>query len=239
MTFNNKLIRLRKANAMSQEELAEKLNVSRQAISKWELGDVSPDSDKIVALSNLFGVTTDYLLKDELENPATTIIMRSDPNKNIIISKILRFLSTFLYAMGLLVAWIMWANASDKFVFDGHYYNGPYNLGAVAIFVGILIQSIGFACYYFANNFHKSRLSLGQIYLNFLFLHYMPLCGVFSFCVFGTPTPYPSMPIINEGEDMMILWGIIIHIIFILIVGLAFYCKYKKQKKQQLAQNKE
>ena len=59
MTFNEKLIKLRKANAMSQEELAEKIDVSRQAISRWELGDVTPDSDKIVALSKIFGVTTD------------------------------------------------------------------------------------------------------------------------------------------------------------------------------------
>ena len=239
MTFNNKLIKLRKANALSQEELAEKLNVSRQAISKWELGDATPDSDKIIALSNLFGVTTDYLLKDELENPTTTIIMRSDPHKNILISKVLKFLSTFFYAIGLLIAWIIWANASGEFAFDGHYYNRPYNLGAVAILVGILIQCVGFACYYFANKFHKSRLSLGQIYLNFLFLHYMPLCGVFGFCVFGAPTPYPYIPTIKEGDDMMILWGIIIHIVFIGIVGLAFYCKYKKQKKAQLAQKQE
>ena len=63
MTFKEKLIKLRKANALSQEELAEKIDVSRQSISKWELGDAIPDSDKIVALSNLFGVSTDYLLK--------------------------------------------------------------------------------------------------------------------------------------------------------------------------------
>ena len=52
---------------MSQDELAEKLDVSRQSISKWESGRVLPDSDKILALSELFGVTTDFLLKDSEE----------------------------------------------------------------------------------------------------------------------------------------------------------------------------
>lgn len=54
---------------MSQEALAEKLNVSRQAVSKWELGVSVPDVDKIVLMSDLFGVTTDYLLKRQEEIP--------------------------------------------------------------------------------------------------------------------------------------------------------------------------
>ncbi|MDE6362621.1 MAG: helix-turn-helix domain-containing protein [Clostridia bacterium] len=108
MTFNEKLTKLRKANAMSQEELAEKVNVSRQAISKWELGDSIPDSDKIVALSEIFNVTTDYLLKDDLDNPTSAIIMREQPSKNVLIGKILRFTSTLCYAIGLLVSWVIW-----------------------------------------------------------------------------------------------------------------------------------
>ena len=68
MILADKLIRLRKKNGWSQEELAEKMNVSRQAVSKWEGAQTIPDLEKILLLGELFGMTTDYLLKDESEN---------------------------------------------------------------------------------------------------------------------------------------------------------------------------
>lgn len=66
MILADKIIRLRKKNGWSQEELADKMNVSRQAVSKWEAAQTTPDLEKILQLGYLFGVTTDYLLKDEL-----------------------------------------------------------------------------------------------------------------------------------------------------------------------------
>lgn len=63
MDFSEKLLTLRKARDLTQEELAEKLNVSRQSVSKWESGQAVPELDKIVALSAVFDVSTDYLLK--------------------------------------------------------------------------------------------------------------------------------------------------------------------------------
>lgn len=68
MTFGSKLQMLRKQRGFSQEELAAQLTISRQAISKWELGSAMPDTENIVQLSNLFGVSTDYLLKDDQES---------------------------------------------------------------------------------------------------------------------------------------------------------------------------
>lgn len=62
MNFSEKLLTLRKSRNLTQEELAEKLDVSRQSVSKWESGQAMPESDKIVALSRIFDVTTDYLL---------------------------------------------------------------------------------------------------------------------------------------------------------------------------------
>ena len=67
MIFADKLIELRKKNGWSQEELAEKVNVTRQSVSKWESAQSIPDLDKILMLAQIFGVTTDYLLKDEME----------------------------------------------------------------------------------------------------------------------------------------------------------------------------
>ena len=72
MILADKIIRLRKKNGWSQEELAEKMQVSRQAVSKWEGAQTIPDLEKILMLSNLFGVTTDYLLKDEIEDEEFT-----------------------------------------------------------------------------------------------------------------------------------------------------------------------
>ena len=67
MVLSEKIAFLRKKNGWSQEELAEKLDISRQSVSKWELGGSIPDLDKIIKLSELFDVTTDYLLKDDTE----------------------------------------------------------------------------------------------------------------------------------------------------------------------------
>ena len=72
MTFSDKLIALRKKAGWSQEELAERLNVSRQSVSKWESAQSMPDIDKILQLSSLFSVTTDCLLKDTQAEPEYT-----------------------------------------------------------------------------------------------------------------------------------------------------------------------
>ena len=70
MKLSDKLVGLRKSAGMSQEELAEKLNVSRQAVSRWEMGTAMPDAVNILQLSKLFHVTTDYLLNEEYESDA-------------------------------------------------------------------------------------------------------------------------------------------------------------------------
>lgn len=67
MILAEKIITLRKRMNWSQEELAEKLDISRQSVSKWEVGATIPDLDKILKMSELFGVSTDYLLKDEMD----------------------------------------------------------------------------------------------------------------------------------------------------------------------------
>lgn len=65
MKLPDKIIKLRKANGWSQEDLAERLYVSRQAISRWENGTALPDSNNVLQLSKLFSVTADYLLNDD------------------------------------------------------------------------------------------------------------------------------------------------------------------------------
>ena len=71
MILADKIIALRKKAGWSQEELARQLDVSRQSVSKWEGAQSVPDMERALQLSRLFGVSTDYLLKDEMECPGT------------------------------------------------------------------------------------------------------------------------------------------------------------------------
>ena len=68
MKLSEKILMLRKQHDLSQEELAEKLNVSRQAVSRWEVGSAQPDASNVLQLSKLFGVTADYLLNEDYES---------------------------------------------------------------------------------------------------------------------------------------------------------------------------
>ncbi len=68
MKLPDKIIALRKAQGWSQEDLAEKLDVSRQAVSRWENGTAQPDAQNLLLISKLFDVTTDYLLNDDYES---------------------------------------------------------------------------------------------------------------------------------------------------------------------------
>ncbi|MDR2599535.1 MAG: helix-turn-helix domain-containing protein [Oscillospiraceae bacterium] len=72
MSLGKKIHQLRKGCGMSQEELAEQLTISRQAISKWELDESVPDTENVVQLSKIFRVSTDYLLNDEYEGDNDT-----------------------------------------------------------------------------------------------------------------------------------------------------------------------
>ena len=70
MTLSEKLYQLRRKQGLSQEALAEKLDCSRQVISKWENGTTAPDAEMLQKYSELFGVSIDYLVKDEIDEPS-------------------------------------------------------------------------------------------------------------------------------------------------------------------------
>ena len=93
MKINEKIYSLRKQNHLSQEELADKIGVSRQTVSKWELGESCPDFDKIVPLCEVFGITSDELLTDK----KTQKEIEAEANKPDVIKAILICVSIFLY----------------------------------------------------------------------------------------------------------------------------------------------
>ena len=88
MNLSKKIYELRKAHGMSQEQLAEKLNVSRQSISKWESGESSPEIERLIELSDVFDVSTDYLLKSSEVDELTIRTERLEKGQNALKSKV-------------------------------------------------------------------------------------------------------------------------------------------------------
>lgn len=84
MSLAKKMIELRKQNGLSQQDLADRLGVSRQAISRWETGAVQPLADSVKSLAQVFQVSTDYLLNDDLDTPTPphSPSLRRHPRKN-------------------------------------------------------------------------------------------------------------------------------------------------------------
>lgn len=113
MTFGEKLQRLRQRAGMSQDVLAEKLGVSRQAVSRWERDETMPETDKVIALAELFGVTTDYLLRqqpEETEREAppdgNRTFRRPDRRQDDLLDRIGYLAKTKGYLLGwVLIAW--------------------------------------------------------------------------------------------------------------------------------------
>ena len=96
MTLSEKLYSLRRKQGLSQEALAEKLDCSRQVISKWENGTTTPDAEMLQKYSELFGVSIDYLVKEDLEKPTSVQPTgKNDGNK-----KLLGILGLVLSLMG-------------------------------------------------------------------------------------------------------------------------------------------
>ncbi len=103
MTLGEKLQNLRREKGISQDRLAELLDVSRQAVSKWERDEAMPETDKVVRLSEVFSVSIDYLLKDA---PPLRPQPRTPAEPGDFFSQVVRLFKTRGYMLGyLLIAW--------------------------------------------------------------------------------------------------------------------------------------
>ena len=92
MKFGDKLIALRKKKGLSQEELAEKLGVSRQSVSKWESNNTYPETDKIVQICNIFECTMDDLINDNITD-VESIERKNKNNINVMVDSFLDFIT--------------------------------------------------------------------------------------------------------------------------------------------------
>lgn len=142
MILGEKITALRKKCGWSQEELASQLGISRQSVSKWESGASIPDMDKIITLSNLFGVSTDYLLRDELgeEIPSASLSYDMPEGRRVTVEEANYFLEqTGVYASKISFAVMLFVFSPVCLIFlAGLAENGTLN-DNLAAGMGILI----------------------------------------------------------------------------------------------------
>lgn len=111
MTFGKKIYLLRKQKGYSQDTLAEKLGVTRQAVSKWELDEMLPDCENAVKIAKLFSVTTDYLLKEDIDiKPKITVPALPDKYDNVDFMAAIAAFGASLAAFGLYRFRLFWAH---------------------------------------------------------------------------------------------------------------------------------
>ncbi|MCI6467245.1 MAG: helix-turn-helix domain-containing protein [Faecalicatena sp.] len=147
MEFSERLLTLRKGMDLTQEQLAEKINVSRQSVSKWESGQAVPELEKIVALSEVFDITIDYLLKpSEIDELSVKTEMLEKQQQQILIRerKQKRLVRCIAYATGIYLLFL-------AVFLIGHFYFEIWNpsvvfaefIIATAIVICISIKIMG------------------------------------------------------------------------------------------------
>ncbi len=120
MDFNNRLYQLRKQKGLSQEELANRLNVSRQTVSKWEVGDSTPDMEKLIAMSDLFDVSLDKLVmgkEDEQISPTTKSEFVTVLNEKVLTSNNKKKAKSCLKIIGIIAAAILLIDAISMIIY--------------------------------------------------------------------------------------------------------------------------
>lgn len=121
MKLSEKIVNLRKARNISQEELAEQLGVSRQAVSRWEVGSALPDASNILQLSKLFGVSADYLLNDDYKGEAPAPI-KSKTVSSIAGTFVRKIISLCIAALGFIGNFVIYVTSRFVLVPVPHKY---------------------------------------------------------------------------------------------------------------------
>ncbi|MGP1616316.1 helix-turn-helix domain-containing protein [Peptostreptococcus stomatis] len=174
MNMADRIQYLRKTNGISQEELADKLGVSRQAVSKWESEQSLPDLGKIITMSDYFEVTTDYILK------GIEPVADKEQKSSELTSKILYIASTAFVAIGLFSAFAGWHETQTMDTIWG----------------SMIIQAVGIAGYFIGRLLSAARVPFAVNWINLSGLLFMPfsmVTGAISIALFkqGWIVPYP------------------------------------------------
>lgn len=174
MNIADRIQALRKTKGISQEELADQIGVSRQAVSKWESEQSTPDLEKVIIMSDFFGVTTDYLLK------GIEPVRDKEQKSKVAIGKILYISSTALIAIGLFCALGTWYEKQTMTAVSG----------------SMIIQAVGLVGYFAGRILSEEKAPFYVNWLTIVGLIFMPvsmITGYISALLFkqGGVSPYP------------------------------------------------
>jgi len=197
MNIADRIQNLRKIKGISQEELADKMGVSRQAVSKWESEQSVPDIDRVIVMSEYFDVTTDYILKG-IENP-------KQANEKTVNANIFVIVATVLNFIGLIVASAVWYEEQVP----------------MALVIGLIFMALG--CMVFGvglmgsaqNTKEKAKNNFWTI--NIWLLCFIPLSFVYNVLFTGQSAPYPLLA--NPLIAFLIFWLIYIAICTCVVFG--------------------
>ena len=182
MNLADRIQQLRKSKGISQEELADRIGVSRQAVSKWESGQTSPDLEKIVLLSDYFEVTTDYLLKGVSPTPAQT-----EPDQTASVQsapgvQIFTMAGSALNLIGLIAAAMIWYERQTA---------AATAAGLILMVAGCVVYGTGILR---ADGEAKGRAKKTFWSVNVWILPFIPLSMVYNILFGGLGTaPYPIL----------------------------------------------
>lgn len=182
MNLADRIQQLRKSRGISQEELADRIGVSRQAVSKWESGQTSPDLEKIVLLSDYFEVTTDYLLKgvsptQAQTEPDQTASVQSAPDVQIF-----TMAGSALNLIGLIAAAMIWYERQTA---------AATAAGLILMVAGCVVYGTGILR---ADGEAKGRAKKTFWSVNVWILPFIPLSMVYNILFGGLGTaPYPIL----------------------------------------------
>ncbi len=170
MKLSDRILELRRQKGISQEELADVLGVSRQAVSKWESEQSTPDIDKIILMSEYFGTTTDYLLKGI--EPAARSTEKKAGNA-------LSVMAPYMVWIGLITSCVLWyENQNSYAIMNGFIWMiGGYVLIRIAVMNGLAEKSS-------MNRFLQVSFPAMSFFIGSL---------IYSVMAYGVPAPYPVL----------------------------------------------
>ena len=204
MTIADRIQNLRKTRGISQEELADRIGVSRQAVSKWESQQSTPDVEKIILLSEYFGVTTDYLLKG-----IEPLAQEDGRNNNV---HTMNLVATALDLLGIMMSCLIWPETVNV---------GPIIAGVVFLVLGVMVYMIGII----QISGQQRVLAKCRFWkLNIWLIVFLLLSVIWNTVTVQMPAPYPLVHE-NTYHLFAIFW-----IIYFGVCGIVMRICMKKEK---------
>ena len=208
MNIADRIQHLRKSKGISQEELADKVGVSRQAVSKWESEQSTPDIEKVILLSDYFEVTTDYLLKG-IEPVSENIPRKSDARIFSLVASVINFI-------GLVVAIMIWIERRTS---------SSVAVGLILMAVGIMIFVIG---QFIGEN--KEQSSRWFWIVNVWILVLIPISCIFNIfqgILFRYSWMFSPLPDLGNSIGLYFLFWVF-YFVFCIVVDLILFKSVKR-----------